>query len=284
LTARSDQHGAFVVNLPVSVEKNSLSASATDGSGKGNYRVVLNKSFKDELVNSLKNVTTNDCHILDQLYDSNYFKDNPDFYKAGSSSKTRSGDKGTREPYWKKNLASTTSILDIIKSIKPYELMGGKIVFRGGNSIIAQDGALIVIDGIKMGTDPTALSSISPQDIEDIQIMLNPVDMSRYTSLNSVGIIEITTKRGGKKDSGTTEVVDDKNSNTPKPFIPELIGNEKYNLKTTLQWIPVLFTDENGEAIIPFKTGSIKSTFVLEITGFTDQGLWIENQTEIKVE
>lgn len=282
--ARSDQHGAFVINLPVSVENNNLSASATDGSGKGNYRVVLNKSFKDELVNSLNNVAVNDWRILDQLYESNYFKENPDFLKAGFSSKARSGDKVTREPYWKKNLSSTTNLLEIIKTIRPFELMGEKIVFRGGNSIIAQDGALIVVDGVKMGTDASALSSISTQDVEDIQIFVNPVDMSRYTSLNSVGVIEITTKRGGKRDSEPSEIVDSRNPNAPKPFIPEVIGNEKYDLKTTLQWIPVLFTDENGEATITFKTGGIKSTFVLEITGFTDQGQWIGNQTEIQVE
>ena len=282
--ARSDHHGEFVINLPVSVEKKNLSASATDGSGKGNYRVILNKNFIDELVNSLNNISVNEWQIFEQLYQSNYFKENPDFLKTSSSTKVRSGDKGVREPYWKKNLSVSSNLLEILKTIKPYEMMGGKIVFRGGNSFNAQDGALIVIDGIKMGTDASALTSINPQDVEDIQIMLNPVDISRYTSLNSIGVIEITTKRGGKRDHEPTEIVDSRNANEPKRFSPEVIGNEKYNLKTTLQWIPVLFTDENGEATIPFKTGGIKSTFVLEVAGFTDQGHWICNQTEIRVE
>jgi len=158
--------------------------------------------------------------------------------------------------------------------------MSGKIVFRGGNSFIAQDGAMIVIDGTKLGTDASQLNTINPQDVDDIQILLNPVDMSRYTSLNSIGIIEITTRRG-KNMVATTDVKE--TSESGNTFKPEAIGNEKYDLKTTLQWIPVLFTNENGEALIPFKTSGIKSSFVLEIAGFTDRGNWIANKTEIQV-
>ena len=281
--ARSDQHGEFVVVLPVSVDKNNLSASATDGTGKGNYRVKLNKSFKDELVNHLNNASITNWQILDQLSESNYFKENPDYFKSNASSKVRNSDKKIREPYWKKYLNSNSNLLEILKTIRPYELMGGKIIFRGGNSINYQDGALIVIDGQKMGTDASQLSTINPQDVEDIQILLDPIDMSRYTSLNSVGVIEIKTRRG-KVENESSQLPDRRIENTTKSFKPMAIGNEKYDLKTTLQWIPVLFTDEKGEATISFRTGGIKSNFILEIAGFTDRGQWIGNQTEIRVE
>jgi hypothetical protein len=281
--ARSNQHGEFVINLPVPVEIKDLSASATDESGKGNYHVILNKSFKDELINNLNNIDVKDSLILEKLNQANYFKNNPDFLKATPPVKARSSENKKREPYWKKYLSGSSDLLDILKSIRPYEIKGGKIIFRGSNSFIAQDGALIVIDGQRMGTDASALSVINPFDIEDIQIYVNPVDMSRFTSLNSVGVIEIKTKRG-KVDDEPVEKTDNRNENTTHQFIPSAIGYEKYDLKTTLQWIPVLYTDENGEATIPFKTGGIKSTFILEIAGFTDKGQWIGNQTEIKVE
>ena len=281
--ARSDQHGEFFINLPLSVEKKNLSASATDGSGKGNYHVILNKSFKDELANSLNNTYVNDWQMLDQLYASNYFKENPDYFKAIPASKTKGGDKKPREPYWKKNLNTATNLLDILKTIRPYEMMGGKIVFRGANSINYQDGALIVIDNQKMGSDASILTSVNIHDVEDIEVYVNPVDMSRYTSLNSVGVIVISTKRG-RSNSETTEVEDSSTESLQKQFKPGFIGYEKYDLKTTLQWIPVLFTNENGEAVIPFKAGGIKSTFVLEVAGFSDQGQWLGNQTEIRVE
>jgi len=279
--AHSDQHGEFVIKLPFTVDKQNLSASATDGSGKGNYRVILNKNFKEELIRSLNKTSENDWQELEQMVQANYFKENPDFLKIGSTSKSKGGDKTAREPYWKKNVSNSTSLIDIIKTIRPFEMIGGKIVFRGANSLMAQDGALIVVDNIKMGTDPAALTPLSPLDVEDIQIFVNPIDMARYTSLNSVGVIEIKTKHG-KENNETTDSSNKAGSN-PKVFKPASIGNDKYNLKTTLQWIPILGTDENGEATIPFKTGGIQSTFVFEIAGFTDQGQWISNQSEITV-
>ena len=280
--ARSDQHGEFVINLPAPIEMRNLSASATDEAGKGNYHVVLNKSFKDELTNNLNNIAVNDWQILEQLNQANYFKSNPDFLKATPPMKVKSSNMKKKEPYWKSYLTGSSNLLDILKSIRSYENVGGKIIFRGGNSFVAQDGALIVIDGQRTGTDASVLTSISPFDVEDIEVLVNPVDMSRYTSLNSVGVIVITTKRG--KISNEPVAKDISSENTTKLFTPKAIGFDKFDLKTTLQWIPVLFTDDKGEATIPFKTSGIKSTFILEIAGFTDQGQWIGNQTEIKVE
>jgi hypothetical protein len=280
--AHSDQHGEFVINLPFTVDKQNLSASATDGSGKGNYRVILNKNFKDELINSLNKTSENDWQVLEQMAHANYFKENPDFLKIGSTSKSKGGDKTPREPYWKKNVTNSTSLIEIIKTIRSFEMIGGKIVFRGANSLMSQDGALIVLDGVKMGTDPSILSEINPRDVEDIQILLNPIEMSRYTSLNSVGVIEIKTMQG-KGNNNPFETENKGKTSGVKVFKPESIGNDKYNLKTTLQWIPILGTDENGEATIPFKAGGIQSTFVFEIAGFTDQGQWISNQSEITI-
>jgi len=281
---RSDQHGEFLINVPVPVEKKELSVSATDEFGKGNYRVELNKSFKDELANSLNNIEVKDWHILNQLYEVNYFKNNPDFFRGGSSQKLKGSEKRPKEPYWKQYLNGSSNLLEILKTIRSYELIGGKIIFRGENSFLAQDGALIVLDGQKLGTDASILSNINPQDVDDINILLNPLDISRYTGFNSVGIIEIKTKQGGYDDNKAIEMEEKKAQTSLKHFTPKVIGSEKYNLITTLQWIPVLFTNDKGEATISFRTGGVKSTFVFQIAGFTDQGRWIGGQTEIRVE
>ena len=282
--ASSDLHGEFVINLPVSVEKRNLSASATDVSGRGNYRVVLNKSFKDELVNSLSHLSLNSWQILEQIYESEYFRDNPDFLKVKPPVKVRIDERKVTEPYWKKYLTGSSHLIDIIKSIHPFELNGGKIVFRGINSFIAQDGALIVIDGQRMGTDASALTMVNPQDVEDIRILLDPVEMGIYSGLNSVGVIEIKTKQGGIDNSKSTELIEQPKEISPTLFMPMSIGEGKYDLKTTLQWIPVLYTNQQGEAAIPFRAGGIKSTFVIEVAGYTDQRYWIGSQKEIKVE
>jgi hypothetical protein len=282
--ASSDMKGEFVINLPVSVEKRNLSASATDGSGRGNYRVILNKSFKDELVNSLNHLHVNNWQMLERICKSDYFRDNPDFFKARPAVKVRSEERKGGEPYWKKYLTGSSNLLDVIKSIRPFEMTGGKIVFRGMNSFIAQDGALIVIDGQRMGSDAAALNMINPQDVDDIRILLDPVEMGVYSGLNSIGVIEIKTKHGGDEGSKTAEMKTPEKESAPKQFVPEPIGDSKYDLKTTLQWIPVLYTNEKGEAIIPFRAGGIKSSFVIEVAGFTDTRQWIGSQADLKVE
>jgi hypothetical protein len=280
----SNPKGEFEISMPVSVDKKNLSVSATDGSGKGNYQVILNKSFKDELANNLKNSSFINWRVLDQINKSNYFKENPDYYKTKTLAKVRSGEKNASEPYWKKYINGSSNLLEILMTVRPYEMSGGKIIFRGINSFVAQDGALIVIDGQRMGTEASQLSLINPQDVEDIRILLDPVEMGKYSGLNSVGVIEIKTKHGGTGYGISGELTNESKDYGPKVFIPEAIGESRYDLKTTLQWIPFLFTDERGEVTIPFKTGGIKSTFIFEIAGYTNQRQWIGSQTEIRVE
>jgi len=282
--AGSDQKGVFVTNLPISVDKKNLSTSATDSTGKWNYRVKINKSFKDELLNNLNNLRVNNWQILDQIYQSNYFRANPDFFKFRSTVKVRSEEKKAEEAYWKRYINGSTNLLDILKSIHPFEMSGSKIVFRGMNSFLQQDGALIVVDGQQMGTDASQLTMINPMDLEDIQILLDPAEMGIYTGLNSVGVIEIKTKNSSNLDKRALETNDPVKDNSSKLFTPEPIGEGKYNLKTTLQWIPVVSTDAKGEAVIPFRTGSIRSTFILEIAGFSENRQWIGKQMEIRVE
>jgi len=282
--AGSDQNGIFVIHLPISVDKKNLSPSATDSTGKWNYRVKLNKSFKDELVNNLNNLRVTNWQILDQISQANYFRENPDFYKLRPSGKVRGNEKKASEAYWKRYLNGSTNLLEILKSIRPFEMSGNKIVFRGMNSFLEQNGALIVVDGQQMGTDATQLSMLNPMDIDDIRILLDPAEMGIYTGLNSVGVIEIKTKNSNSPDNKSQESAEASNDNSSKLFSPEPIGESKYNLKTTLLWLPVLSTDAKGEAAIHFHTGSIHSTFILDLAGFSDNRQWISRQMEIRVE
>jgi len=282
--AGSDQKGAFAINVPISVDRRSLTPSATDSTGKWNYRVKLNKSFKDELVNSLNNLAVNNWQILDQISQSGYFRENPDFFKSRVTVRVRNGEKKTEEAYWKQNLNGSSNLLEVLRSIHPFEMSGSKIVFRGLNSFIEQQGALIVVDGQQIGTDASQLTLINPMDIEDIQILLDQSEMGIYTGLNSVGIIDIKTKNKSNPDNKSPEITDPVKNNSSKNFVPEPVGEGKYNLKTTLQWLPVLTTDEKGEAVIPFRTGNIRSTFILEIAGFSENRQWIGSAVEIRVE
>jgi len=90
------------------------------------------------------------------------------------------------------------NIFDIIRRAKPYQLMGNKIVFAsiGINSFSYQDGALIVIDGVKVGTDAGILNSIPVTEIDKVNVYTDPIDIQRFTGLNNSGIVEIITKKG----------------------------------------------------------------------------------------
>jgi hypothetical protein len=113
-------------------------------------------------------------------------------------------------------------------------MVGDKIVFAssGISSINNQDGAIIVINGINSGTDSKILENIQVSDIAKITASTNPMDIQRYSGLNSVGVIEITTKKGGNKD--LTEA---------KPAITK---------NSSLFWESDLKTDSSGKASISF--------------------------------
>jgi hypothetical protein len=98
----------------------------------------------------------------------------------------------------KNRYSSDLNIFDIIRQIKPYQLTGGKIMFanNGTNSFSYQEGALIAIDGTKMGTDTGILNSIPVTEIDRVNVYTNPSDVQRFTGMNNAGIVEIITKKG----------------------------------------------------------------------------------------
>lgn len=90
------------------------------------------------------------------------------------------------------------SVLEIIKQKKNYQIINNQIVFIGyTNSYYAQQGALIVIDGVPFGTDISILQQLPTEDVENINVSTNVNDIHKYTGLNSIGVIEITTRKGG---------------------------------------------------------------------------------------
>jgi hypothetical protein len=236
---------------------------------------------KNSISNAME-TRINEWKMLQVFQDSGYFKKNPDFSKANSSGKSTAGENKTKAPYWKKYLENSNNLIDVIKMIKPFELVNGKLVYRGSNSFLNQDGALIVIDGQKIGTDADILNQINPNTVEDLKISVDPMDITKYTSFNNVGVIEITTKRG-QSNSNSPIKIENQKDNAVGTFSPAPIGKKKYNLLTTLQWIPNLLTNQNGEAMIRFTAGNIKSTFILNIIGHSEKGEWYEKQVELPV-
>jgi hypothetical protein len=146
------------------------------------------------------------------------------------------------------------SLADIIMQIKPYHLENGKINFGMGalNSFSNQDGALIVVDGVKMGSDVSILTTIPVIDIAHITVSTNSMDIQKYSALNSVGVIEITTKKS-------------------KEFTKEDKPVSKGN---TLFWEPDMIVDNTGKKMIDFLTNEHSKEVLITVNGINGKGVY----------
>ena len=219
----------------------------------------------------------------DQIAGEPYFSNNEDlFSKVVRQVKTNT----TSLDFQRKLLATSTNLLDVIKTLKPYPLMSNQIVFIGSqNSLFYQGGALLVIDGVQTGTDVSSISSLSPLEVDHINISTNPTDVHRYTGLNSVGVIEIFMKTGkisapiaqkgntGKYDGGYR---------VPNKF-PTEPANPKHDIRTTLLWIPEQKVDESGAVEFTVTSGKVISDFVIEVQGISLNGLAESGSTKFTV-
>jgi hypothetical protein len=149
--------------------------------------------------------------------------------------------------------SSERNIMDIIMQIKPYHLESSGIVFglKTMNSFSNQDGAMIVVDGIKYGTDPSVLRTIPVTDIAHINVSTNVMDTQKYSALNSVGVIEITTKKS-------------------KAFTGD---NGPVSKGNTLFWQPDLIIDGSGKKVISFANDINTKEVIINVNGINGEGI-----------
>ena len=147
------------------------------------------------------------------------------------------------------------SIFDILMQIKPYHIENGKIIFgiNALNSVNSLEGALIVVDGVKMGTNSDILNTIPVRDIARITASTNVMDMQRYSALNSIGVIEISMKKSNDFINKEESASDPKNS--------------------TLFWGPDIKTDTNGKASVSFVNNRLSSAILIAAEGIAANGL-----------
>ena len=250
-----------------------FSAKATDSEGKRELKVNMIKNLEGQISvyiadNMLKyNLINPEIGI-----DKSYFNNNEDlFIKAPKVVKANTLGLDNQ----RKLLSSSTSIMDVIKTIKPYKIVNNQIVFFGSeNSLNYQGGALIVLDGQQMGTDIGAVQNLSPTDIDHINVSTNPMDIQRYTGLNSVGLIEIFQKRAKATEPDAPKETNEKfdgEFRVPNAF-PVGPTNPKRNTRTTLLWIPDQKVDQTGLFEFDVTSGKVVSDFVIEVQGTSPDG------------
>ncbi|GJG87036.1 SusC/RagA family TonB-linked outer membrane protein [Gemmatimonadetes bacterium T265] len=85
---------------------------------------------------------------------------------------------------------------------------GARIRIRGANSLSLANDPLLIIDGVRINSDPNSyspgtggqsasrLNDLLPEDIEDVQILKGPAATGLYGTQAANGVIQITTRRG----------------------------------------------------------------------------------------
>jgi hypothetical protein len=185
------------------------------------------------------------------------------------------------------------SLLEIIQQMKYFNLVSNQIVFTGmTNSLNSQQGALIVIDGNKEGTDISVLNSISTAEIADLNIYTNVSDILRYTGLNVVGVIDISLKKG--RESEYENVISSKVFNLVGYNLPGTFGTPgnpnndvklitRNDARTTLLWQPEIILNKDGQTTIEFYTSDKKGRFIGVIQGIASNGSPVYGSFEFDV-
>ena len=242
--------------------------------GKGpEVNLLSNNKFDEQLASCLKNYSMKSSFTEQNVAPATAYISNNEmlFHKPSKSFKANTIPLENQ----RKMLESATSILDVIKTIKPYRILNNMIVFFGSeNSFNFQGGALIVLDGQQMGTDIGALSSISPLEVDHINVSTNPMDIQKYTGLNSVGVIEIYQKGSKSKEKepfGDSQSVQNGKYRTSGLFPADPV-NAKRDDRTTLRWIPEQKVDSSGEFEFSVTAGKVISDFIIEVQGLDENG------------
>lgn len=292
--AVADEQGNFLFPAVNPVHISDFNINVTDARGRSGFDILLEPSLSEKIGERVARIN----HIQPvgmgmKGQNPEYFAKNRDiFTKAPSNVKPyQPAPQRVKSDSYKTLLQTATSLMEVIKAIKPYSLSSGQIVFPGTiNSINNQSGALIVLDGQKMGTQADILNTISPQDVESINISLDPMDIQKYTGFNNVGVIEIVTRKGveniGVTGSGPAqEVLYQDGFRIPRVFLSteSLQGKSGKDMRTTLFWNPELRTDGSGKVTFSVPVSQIRSGFKIFVEGFDSEWNMGENSTSVLV-
>ncbi len=273
-TATTNTEGIFLFPELRMGELNNYTAKALDIDGKTTLSINLIKNLEGQIaVYIAENIQKYNLLGVEKVIDENYFRTNETLFPKSPKivkANTQNYDNQRRM------FASASSILDVIKTIKQYKITNNQIVFIGSeNSLNYQGGALIVLDGQQLGTDVSTITNLSPADIDHINVSTNPMDIQRYTGLNSVGVIEIWQKKAKIVETDQKKASSEKYNGEfriPNAFISE-IGNLKRDSRTTLVWIPEQKVDASGQFEFTISAGKVLSDFVISVQGITSDGI-----------
>lgn len=158
------------------------------------------------------------------------------------------------------------------------------LMFRDGEAYFMRNGGnipvQIILDGMYVESD--FLNSISPQDVESVEILKNISHTAIYGSRGGGGVIVINTKRGsggGFSNSYSPGIIAHsplglfvtKEFYMPAYDKPET-NNNMADLRTTVYWNPAVITDSTGTAKVKFFNADGKGKHRVVIEGIDLEG------------
>jgi TonB-dependent SusC/RagA subfamily outer membrane receptor len=157
------------------------------------------------------------------------------------------------------------------------------LIFQNGEAYFTRNmgtPAQIILDG--MYVEPDMLNSITPQDVESVEILKNISYTAIYGSRGSGGVIVINTKRGGgggfsnTYSPGIIAYTALGFSNAKEFYVPAYdkpeMNNNMADLRTTIYWNPAVITDSTGTAKVNFFNADGAGSYRVVVEGIDMEG------------
>ncbi|MCG6189889.1 carboxypeptidase-like regulatory domain-containing protein [Maribellus maritimus] len=180
-----------------------------------------------------------------------------------------------------------TGILQLIKQVAGHfdTAAGGKILFRGYNSILPENmqGAVFVVNGRVAGFSYEDVDYLNSSDIETIKVTKSSAAGLKYTPYGTGGLIEITLKGFKLSETPSSPEVDPNIVHIPgytkvREFYSPVYKNQKQkdeaiDLRKTLYWNPNISISALGNATIQYFNSDVPGEYLLKIEGIGKSGI-----------
>ncbi|NQU88303.1 MAG: hypothetical protein HQ541_21355 [Mariniphaga sp.] len=276
----TDDNGRFFFLALNPEEIDNFTITATGPNGKKQYEFSIDKTFEEQLGDYIRGVDLQNTKIdVSRENMSELLRFNEQLVLDAPQKQVKAKRQKV-EPAYKTLLKNSTNLLDVIRTIKSFQITGGQIIFPGMiNSLNNQLGAIIVVDGQILGSAISVLENYSPLDIDEINVYTDPAGSQKYTSFASGGLIEIFTKKGESAPVEIIETESDKNLyvngyRIPRDYnsVMNLISEEGNNFKSTLYWNSSLSLNKTQPVKLNIPLSELKSEFIIRIEGIDSEG------------
>jgi hypothetical protein len=288
---QTDETGTFQVLFGSDIiDLNSLNVDAYDALGKVSLSAAIDQAYSDELRRQLTG--TDENNDIQKVWDVISYGE-PDLiyalrYGPGKFRKTTSE---TRKKYDPRQYTGYNNVLDIIQEIKPYKVVNNAIVFTetAGNipGPMANEGAIIVINGALKGNKMDILKKLLPSDITNINISTSQLDVHKYTPLSFQGVIEITTIQGMYRYRQPMVQLGMDILSTNRSFYSPDYSIESTNTsdnRKTLFWKPDIKLESGKSNVFSFYTSDVKGTYYGLVEGLDKEGKPVRCEFSFTVE